>query len=93
MRKKNLENLDKQLAELKAQQLKVRKEMSNEKKRRDAAAVKFVGQMAFNVGLHEWNTEVLREVLQALAEHGPSTGLATSIRALPKTAAQQNTPE
>jgi len=93
MRKKNLENLDKQLAELKAQQMKVRKEMSNEKKRRDAAAIKSVGQMAFNVGLHEWDIDVLSEALEALAEHNPTTGLVASIRALPKTVAQQNTPE
>ncbi len=83
MRPKSIEKLDNKLAALQAEQLKIRKELANEKKRRDAALIKTLGLVAFNAGLAEWDQAELREVMEALAAHGPSPVLAVSIRELP----------
>ena len=93
MRKKSIEKLDSKLAALQAEQLKVKKELSDEKKRRDAASIKALGQVAFNAGLAEWDHTYLREVMEAVAAHGPSAALAETIRALPRAVASKTVPE
>jgi len=93
MRKKSIEKLDSRLAALQAEQLKVKKELADEKKRRDAASIKALGQVVFNAGLAEWDHTHLREVMEALAAHGPSPVLVETIRALPRAETSQTLSE
>lgn len=93
MRKKSIEKLDSKLVALQAEQLKVKKALADERKRRDAVSIKALGQAAFNAGLAEWDHAELREVMEALAAHGPSPVLVATIQALPRAETPQTMSE